>query len=69
MSLINVSSLSKSFGAEDLYSSVTFSVRRVHGSWLSIYNAEITSLYLPQLSLAKVRMMLVNPERVAFGMA
>jgi hypothetical protein len=36
-------------------------------SWLSIYNAEIVNPYLPQMPPVQAPMMLVNPERVAFG--
>jgi len=36
-------------------------------SWMSIYDAEIVNPYLPQMPPVKVPMMLVNPEKVAFG--
>ena len=36
-------------------------------SWISIYEADIANPYLPQLPPMHVPMMLVNPERVAFG--
>lgn len=36
-------------------------------SWLSVYEAEIANPYLPQMPPMHVPMMLVNPERVAFG--
>ncbi len=36
-------------------------------SWMSVYDAEIVNPYLPQMPLVKVPMMLVNPEKVAFG--
>lgn len=36
-------------------------------SWMSIYDAEIANPYLPQMPIVRVPMMLVNPERVAFG--
>lgn len=38
-------------------------------SWLSIYNVEIVNPYLPQMPPVHAPMMLVNPERVAFGVA
>jgi len=43
----------------------SLSVTRI--AWLSIYDAEIANPYLPQMPSMKVSMMLVNPERVAFG--
>ena len=36
-------------------------------SWMSIYDAEIVNPYLPQMPPMKVPMILVNPEKVAFG--
>lgn len=36
-------------------------------SWLSVYNVEIVNPYLPQMPPVKVPMILVNPEKVAFG--
>lgn len=36
-------------------------------SWLSVYDAEIVNPHLPQMPPVQVPMMLVNPERVAFG--
>jgi len=36
-------------------------------SWMSVYEAEIANPYLPQMSPIHIPMMLVNPERVAFG--
>ena len=38
-------------------------------NWLSIYDAEIANPYLPQMPPMKVPMMLVSPEKVAFGVA
>jgi hypothetical protein len=43
------------------------SLEVARASWLSIYDAEIANPYLPQMPLVQVPMMLVNPERVAFG--
>lgn len=37
-------------------------------SWMSVYEAEIANPYLPQMPVIKTPMMLVNPERVAFGL-
>lgn len=36
-------------------------------SWMSIYDAEIVSPYLPQMPPLHVPMMLVNPVHVAYG--
>ncbi len=38
-------------------------------SWMSVYEAEIANPYLPQMPPLRAPMMLVNPERVAFGVA
>lgn len=38
-------------------------------SWMSVYEAAIANPYLPQMPPLRVPMMLVNPERVAFGVA
>ena len=46
---------------------VSLEVARV--SWLSIYDVEIINPYLPQMPPMKLPMILVNPERVAFGVA
>jgi hypothetical protein len=43
------------------------SLEVARASWLSLYDAEIANPYLPQMPLVQVPMMLVNPERVAFG--
>jgi hypothetical protein len=47
--------------------STSLEVARI--TWMSIYDAEIANPYLPQMPPMKVPMMLVNPERVAFGLA
>lgn len=36
-------------------------------SWMSVYNADVANPYLPQMPPVHVPMILVNPERVAFG--
>jgi hypothetical protein len=43
------------------------SLEVARASWLSVYDAEIANPYLPQMPVVQVPMMLVNPERVAFG--
>lgn len=45
--------------------STSLEVARV--SWMSVYDAEIVNPYLPQMPPVRVPMMLVNPEKVAFG--
>jgi len=45
--------------------STSLEVARVN--WMSIYDAEIANPYLPKMPLVKIPMMLVNPEKVAFG--
>lgn len=47
--------------------STSLEVARI--TWMSIYDAEIANPYLPQMPPMRVPMMLVNPERVAFGLA
>jgi hypothetical protein len=46
--------------------STSLEVARI--SWLSIYDAEIVSPYLPQMPPVHTPMMLVNPVHVAFGL-
>lgn len=37
-----------------------------HGTWISVYDADVSNLYLPQLNM-HVPMLLVNPSDVSFG--
>lgn len=37
-----------------------------HATWMSIYDADISNLYLPQFNM-HVPMLLVNPSEVSFG--
>ena len=46
--------------------STSLEVARI--TWMSIYDVEIANPYLPQMPPMRVPMMLVNPERVAFGL-
>lgn len=36
--------------------------------WMSLYEAEITNPFLPQLGAIKVPMLLVRPQKVSFGL-
>jgi len=45
--------------------STSLEVARIN--WMSLYDAEITNPYLPQMPPMMVPMMLVNPERVAYA--
>lgn len=45
--------------------STSLDVARI--SWMSLYEVEVTNPYLPQMPTMRVPMMLVNPDRVAFG--
>ncbi len=36
-------------------------------AWMSLYDAEITNPYLPQMSALRVPMVLLNPNHAAFG--
>lgn len=38
-------------------------------AWMSVYDAEITNPYLPQMPALHVPMILVNPNHAAFGLA
>lgn len=37
-------------------------------AWMSVYDATITNLYLPQMPPMNISMVLVNPMHVAFGL-
>jgi hypothetical protein len=37
-----------------------------HSAWISVYDAEISSLYLPQMPPLQVPMLLVRPTQVGF---
>lgn len=37
-----------------------------HATWMSVYDAEVSNLYLPQFDI-QVPMLLVNPAHVSFG--
>jgi hypothetical protein len=37
--------------------------------WMSIYNAKISSSYLPQMGEVQVPMLLVRPSKVNFGLS
>jgi len=38
-----------------------------HAGWLSVYEAEIESPFVPQIPVIQTPMLLVNPAQVAFG--
>ncbi len=38
-----------------------------HRTWISIYDAQITNLYMPSIPEIRVPMILVSPEQVSFG--
>ena len=38
-----------------------------YATWLSVYDAEITNPFLPQIPVIHVPMLLVNPTQVSFG--
>jgi hypothetical protein len=46
--------------------SASLEVARI--SWMSIYDAEITNPFLPQMPPVHVPMMLANPTHVAFAL-
>ena len=39
-----------------------------HMTWLSVYQAEISNPFLPQMPAIRVPMLLVNPTQVSFGL-
>jgi hypothetical protein len=43
------------------------SIEVAHAGWLSVYDAEITTLFVPQFPAFHTPMMLVNPAFVTFG--
>jgi hypothetical protein len=38
-----------------------------HGNWFSLYDADISNPFLPQMPTIHVPMLLVNPKHVSFG--
>ena len=43
------------------------SIEVAHAGWLSVYDAEVTTLFVPQFPAFRAPMMLVNPALVSFG--
>ena len=43
------------------------SIEVAHAGWLSLYDAEVTTLFVPQFPTFHAPMMLVNPMVVSFG--
>ena len=43
------------------------SIEVAHSGWLSVYDAEVTSLFVPQFPAFHAPMMMVNPMVVSFG--
>lgn len=39
-----------------------------HMTWLTVYDAEISNPFLPQMPVIRVPMMLVNPAQASFGL-
>lgn len=44
------------------------SIEVAHAGWLSVYDAEISSPFVPQLPAIKTPMLLVNPKQVSFAL-
>ena len=44
------------------------SMEAAYVNWLSVYDAEITNPFLPQMPAIHVSMLLVNPKQVSFGL-
>lgn len=44
------------------------SIEMSHAGWLSVYEAEISNPFIPQMPAIKVPMLLVNPKQVSFGL-
>ena len=49
------------------HSDFAASIEMAHAGWLSLYDAEITTLFVPQFPEFHTPMMLVNPMVVSFG--
>jgi hypothetical protein len=49
-------------------SDLTTMLERTHTNWLSVYDADISNLFLPQMPAIHVSMLLVNPTQVSFGL-
>lgn len=49
-------------------SDLTTMLERSHTNWLSVYDADISNLFLPQMPGIHVSMLLVNPTQVSFGL-
>ena len=48
-------------------SSVAFG-KRTRVTWMSLYEAEISNPYLPQMPPLHTSMVLVNPNQIVFGL-
>ena len=49
-------------------SDLTSVLERSHTNWFSVYDADISNLFLPQMPPIHVSMLLVNPTQVSFGL-
>ncbi len=50
------------------HASLATSIEVAHGTWLSVYDAEIVNLAMSQMPAIRVPMLLVNPRQVSFGL-
>lgn len=50
------------------HSDLATSLELAHAGWLSVYEAEVSPLFVPSFPVMKAPMMLVNPKYVSFGM-
>ncbi len=49
------------------HSDVATSLEVTHSGWLSLYDVEVSNLFVPQFPVMKAPMMLVNPRYISFG--
>jgi hypothetical protein len=50
------------------HSDIATSLEVAHSGWLSLYDVETSSLFVPQFPVMQAPMMLVNPRYVSFGL-
>jgi hypothetical protein len=48
---------------------IAASLEMARVSWMSVYDVSISNPHLPQMTTLQVPMILVNPNRVGFGVA
>jgi hypothetical protein len=49
------------------HSDFATAIELAHAGWLSVYDAEVSPLFVPSFPVMTAPMMLVNPKVVSFG--